>query len=79
MVSIHKVTVMHDGVICNNTHALSVISAKHTGWHPPVSQMHGCHYDNDQGILVTATALLLLQYMDWFWPGGHFCQDLTIS
>ena len=72
--SLRNVTVVHDGVICNATHALTAMAAKHK-WHPAVADMHGCQLsDAHPYIRPTGTALLLVRYMGWFW--GHFCQDL---
>ena len=74
MVSMRGVTVVHDGVICNATHALTAMACKHK-WHPPVHQMHGCQHDDDHPeIRVIGTSLLLIRYMGWFW--GHFLQDV---
>ena len=40
------VTVVHDGVVCNTTHALTAMAAKHQ-WHPSVAEMHGCRLPDD--------------------------------
>lgn len=73
LAALHRVTVVHDGVICNSTHALKAMAAKHP-WHPPVHEMHGCGLPDDHDrIVVTGTALLLVRWMGWFW--GHFCLD----
>ena len=72
--ALHGVTVVHDGVICNASHALTAMAAKHN-WHPRAHEIRGCQLpDSDPSIRITGTALLLVRYMGWFW--GHFCQDL---
>ena len=40
------VAVVHDGVVCNTTHALTAMAAKHQ-WHPSVAEMHGCRLPDD--------------------------------
>ena len=74
LAALRDVTVVHDGVICNSSHALTAMAAKHA-WHPTVHEMHGCRLPDDDALIrITGTALLLVRYMGWFW--GHFCQDL---
>lgn len=73
LASLRGVTVVHDGVICNTTHALTAMATKHF-WHPPVREMHGCQLDDaDPAIRRIGSALLLVRFLGWFW--GHFCLD----
>jgi len=74
LAAVHNVTVVHDGVVCNSTHAITALGVKHKE-HPPVHDMHGCSLaDEHPAIRHCRRALLLVRYMGWFW--GHFCQDL---
>ena len=38
--ALRGVTVVHDAVICNTTHAITAMATKHT-YHPPVQEIHG--------------------------------------
>ena len=40
MAALRGVTVVHDAVICNTTHAITAMATKHS-WHPPVEQING--------------------------------------
>lgn len=73
LASLRGVTVVHDGVVCNSTHALTAMAAKHS-WHPSVREMHGCQLDDGHpDIRLIGSALLLVRFLGWFW--GHFCVD----
>lgn len=73
LASFRGVTIVHDGVLCNTTHALTAMAAKHV-WHPAAHEMHGCQLaDGDSSVRLTGSALLLVRFLGWFW--GHFCLD----